>query len=238
MYRDTSTIGHDNLFNVFQVGNHTFRTDVIGTVHLFYIATSGILVIAAQCIVHIADGNIERIQGIRVNSHFILLQVSSETVDFHNARNTRKLSFHNPVLNGTQLHGIILVLIFRGHFQYILVDFTQTGSNGHHLRHTQLRRYFSGHGLYLLIHQLTGIQRRHAFLEYYRHYGKSKTRHRTDFLHIHNVAHGNLYRERNQLLYLLRSQSRRYRDYLHLIIGNIRYGINRQRQHRINAPNH
>ena len=238
MYGNAATVSHHNLFNILQVGNHTFRTDIIGTVHLFYIATSGILVVTAQSLEHIPDGDVERIQCIRVNRNLILFQVPSETVDLHNARNTRKLTFHNPVLNSTQLHGIVLLFISRSYFQHILINFSQTGGNRHHFRYAEIGRNLPGHGLYLFIDQLTGIQRRHAFLEYYRHYGKSKTRHRTDFLHIHNVAHGNLYRERNQLLYLLRSQSRRYRDYLHLIIGNIRYGINRQRQHRINAPNH
>ena len=231
MYRNTSTIGHDNLFNIFQVGNHTFRTDVIGTVYLFYITTSGILVIAAQCIVHIADGDIERIQGIRIDSHFILLQVSSEAVDFHNAWNTRKLSFHNPVLNGTQLHGIIFILIPGSHFQYILIDFTQTGGNRHHLRHTQLRRYFSGHGLYLLIHQLTGIQCGHTFLEHHGHQRQAETGHGTNFLHIHDVAHGHFYRKSNQLFHLLRGQSGRHGNNLYLIIGNVGHCIDGQCQH-------
>ena len=88
MHGNPAPVGHDNLLNIFQVGNHTFRADVIRPVHLFYIASSGILVVAAQRIEHITDGDVQRIQGIRVDGHLILFQVTSETVDFHDTRDT------------------------------------------------------------------------------------------------------------------------------------------------------
>ena len=71
-----------------QIIDHTFRTDVIRPVYLFYIASSCVLVVAAQRIEHITDGDVQRIQGIWVDSYLILLQVTSEAVNFHNTRDT------------------------------------------------------------------------------------------------------------------------------------------------------
>ncbi len=99
MYRDASAVRNHDAFDVFRIAYHTFRTDIVSTVHLLDITSAGILVVAAQGGIDVADGNVQRIEGIRVDRHLVLFQVAAETVNLHNPRNTRKLPLHNPVLN-------------------------------------------------------------------------------------------------------------------------------------------
>ena len=169
VYRYAAAVGHHNLLHVVQVVDHAFRTDVVGTVHLFDVAAARILVVSAQGFEHFTDGDVQRIESIGIDGYFILFQVTSETVDLHDAGNARKLPFHNPVLDGAQLHGVISVFISRSHFEDVLIDFAQTGGDGHQFGRTQFGWNFAGHHLNLFVDQLTGVQRRDAFLEHNRH---------------------------------------------------------------------
>ena len=126
-----------------QIIDHTFRTDVVGTIDFFYITTTCILVITTQSFEYFTNSNIQRIKSIRIDSYFVLLQITAKTVDFDNTGNARKLSFYNPVLNSTQLHSVVTVFIAWSYFKHILVNFTQTSSNRHQLRSTQFRWYFA-----------------------------------------------------------------------------------------------
>ena len=231
------TVGYDYLFNILNTVYHTLGTNIISTVHLFYIAASGVLIILVQSFKNLSDCDIQREKDIRVYRYLILFQIAAETIDFHNARNAGQLPLHNPILNGAKLHRIILVFISRSHFQHILINFAKPRSNGHQLGCTQFGWNLSRHSLYLFIDQLPGIQCRHIFFKDDRNHRKSETRYRTDFRHIHNVTHGNFHGHRDELLHFLRCQSGRHRHYLHLIIGNIGHCIYGKRQHGINSTN-
>ena len=235
MDRDASPVGYHDTFDIFCIADHPFGTDIIGPVHFFDIATACILVVAVEGGIHITDSNIQRIQSVRVDRHFILLQITAETIDLYNPRNTGKLPFNDPVLDSTQLHRIVFIFITRSHFQYILVDLPQPGGYRHQLRRSQLWRDFTGHGLYLFVDQLPGIQCRYALLEYDRYERQPETGYGAYLFYIHNIAHGNFYGKSNQLFYFLRGKGRRNSHDLHLVIGYVRYRIDRKRQHCINS---
>ena len=154
MDRNAVTVGHNNAFNVLQTANHTLGTYIIGTVHLFNIASTGVLVIAAHRLEDFTNSYIQRIKSIRVNRHFILFQVSPETVNLYNTGNAGQLAFHNPILDSAQFHRIILIPISGSHIERVLIDFAQAGRHGHQFRCTQFRGDFPGHSLYLLIDEL------------------------------------------------------------------------------------
>ena len=135
---DAATVGDDDAPDVFEIMYHTLRTDVVGSVFLFDIAAARVLVVAAQRLEHVADSDIERVEGIGIYGDLVLFQMSAETVDFHNARYSRQLPLHNPVLDGAQVHVVVLVFVFRVNFQNVLINFTQTRGDRHHLGHSQV----------------------------------------------------------------------------------------------------
>ena len=136
MYRDTVTICHYNVFYILQAAYHSFRTDIIGSVHFLDVTATRILVVTIQRFEYFPNGDIERVECIRIHCHLILLQVTTETINFHDTGNTGQLSFHNPILDGAQLHRIVFVLIAGCYLQRILVNFTQPSGNRHQLRST------------------------------------------------------------------------------------------------------
>ena len=125
------------------------------------------MVVLGEGVIDISYGQLQGGQQFGVNGYLVLLEITAKTVDFHNALYSRQLAFDNPVLDSTQFHGIILVLVLFIYFQYILVDFTQTGGYRHHLWCAQFGRYLSSYCLYLLIDELTGFQGRNTLFEYH-----------------------------------------------------------------------
>ena len=89
VYGNPVPVGYHDLFNVFDARDHPFRTDVISTPCFLDVASARILVVAAQCFEHFADGDVQRKQGVGVYRHFVLFQITSETVYFHDARYAR-----------------------------------------------------------------------------------------------------------------------------------------------------
>ena len=158
MYRNPIPVGHYNLFNILDAGNHTFRPDIVGILYLLNVASAGILVVAAKCFEHLADSDIQRKQGVRIDGYFILFQVTAETIDFYYTGYTGQLTFHHPILNGAEFHCVIFLLISGSYLQYILVNLSQTGGDGHHLRCSELGGNFACYALYLFIYQLPCIE--------------------------------------------------------------------------------
>ena len=170
VYRNSISVGNHNLFDILDPGNHTFRPDIVGILHFLNVASTCVLIVTAKCFEHFTNSNIQREQGIRVYGYFILFQITAETIDFYNTGYTGQLALHHPVLNGTEFHCIIFLLISGSHFQYVLVNFSQSGSDRHHLRCSEFCGNFTCYGLYLFIYQLSCIECGYTFFENDRNY--------------------------------------------------------------------
>jgi len=236
MHRDAAPVGDDDPFDVTQFLNHTFRTDVIGPVDLLNVASSRVLVVLAQGFEDLADGEVHGVEHIGIDRHLILLEVASEAVDLDDARDAGQLALDDPVLDRAQLHGVVARLITGRHFQDILIDLAQSGRDGHQLGRAQLGRDLANNGLYLLVDQLAGIERRDILLEYDRHERQAEAGDRTDLLHVHDITHRDLDREGDQLLHFLRGKGGRDGNDLHLVVGDVGYRVDRQRHHRVDSP--
>ena len=59
MYRNPVSVGYHNLFDVFDIGNHTFRTDIVGVLHFFNVTSACILVVAAEGFEYFTNGDIQ-----------------------------------------------------------------------------------------------------------------------------------------------------------------------------------
>ena len=164
-----------------------------------------------------------------------MLEIAAEAVDFDDTRDARQLALDDPVLNRAQLHRVIPILVTRCDIERILVYFAQPRGDGHHLRRTQFRGYFPRYGLYLFVDELPGVEDRDTFLKDDRYDRQSETRHGTNLLDVHDIAHRHLDGERDELLDFLRSQRRRDRHDLHLIVRNVGHGVHRKREHRIDT---
>ena len=157
MNRYPSTVRDHNALDVLYLADHSLATDVVSLIDFLDITAPCILVIPVECLEHLADRNIQGIKGIRIYRHLILFQIAAKAIDLHDTRYTAQLPFHDPVLNGTEFHGVVFLLITGLHAQYILINLAQAGRDRHQLRRTQFRGDFSRHGLYLLVYKLAGI---------------------------------------------------------------------------------
>ena len=157
MYGHASTVGHHYPLYVLQFLNHALGANVVGAVPLLYITGTRVLVVAAQRLKHIAYGELQRCEHLRVYGYLVLFQITAKTVDLHDTRNTRQLSPHHPVLYGAQLHRIIVALVLLVHTQHVLVNLAQTRGDRHHLRGTQLRWNLPCHRLNLLVDELARL---------------------------------------------------------------------------------
>ena len=185
----TATVCHHYFFYVLHLAYHTLRADIIGFAHLLDVAGSGVLIVFAQGLKHVAYGDLQCRECIGVDGYLILLEVTAETVNLHNAGYARELALHYPILDSAQLHSIVFILIFFVYFEHILIYLAQTGGDRHQFGCTKLGGYLARHGLYLLIHQLSSLKRGHILLKHHCHQRKPEARHRTNLFHIHNVAH-------------------------------------------------
>ena len=59
MYGNPVPVGYHDLLDVFDAGDHPFRTDVIGILCFLDVASARVLVVAAQCFEHFADGDVQ-----------------------------------------------------------------------------------------------------------------------------------------------------------------------------------
>ena len=232
---DAVAVGDDDLLNVVQRVDHAFGSDVVSAVDLLDVAATGVLVVAGQGLEHLADGDVERIEGIGVHGHLILLQIAAKAVNLYDAGNAGELALHYPVLDGAQLHGVVTLLVAGGYVEGVLVDFAQTGGYGHHLGGAQLSGYLACHGLNLFADELSGLQGGYALLEDHGDQRETEAAHRANLFDIHDVAHGNLDGEGDELLHLLRGQGRGDGDYLHLVVGDVGHGIDWQCHHGIQS---
>ena len=151
MYGYAAAVCNDYLADIVQRGDHTLGTYVVCAVDLLDIAAARILVVAAQGIEYVAYGYVERVERVGIHGNLILLEIAAEAVYLDYAGYARQLALDDPVLYGTQLHGVVLVLISGSHVERILVYLAQTGGYGHHLGHAELRGNLTRDGLDLFV---------------------------------------------------------------------------------------
>ena len=161
-----ATVGHHDAADVLGALYHTLRPYIIGTALLLNITGTCVLVVAAQRLEHVANGELHGGKHFGVDGYFILLEIAAETVDLHNARYACKAAAHYPILNGAQFHDVVLAFVFIVDTQYVLVDFAQARSDGHHFGRAQFLRYLGRDILNLFVDELAGLQRGHALLEH------------------------------------------------------------------------
>ena len=130
--RYAAAVGHDDVPDVVERRDHAFGADVVGAVHLFDVAAAGVLVVAAQRLEDVADGDVERIERIGIDRHLVLFEVAAEAVDLDDSRDARQLALDDPVLDRTQFHGVIPLFVTRGNVERVLVDLAQSRGDGHH----------------------------------------------------------------------------------------------------------
>ena len=237
MHRNPIPVRNYNLFDIGWPGNHPLRPYIISFFIFFDIAAPGVLIVLCKRLVHISDCNIKRKKCRRIYRYFVLFYIAAKTVYLYNPGDTGQLSLNNPVLNGTQLHSIVLVFEFRIRLESVLVNFTQSRCDRHELGNTQFGWDLARYSLYLFVYELPGIQCLYMIFKHYRNQRQTEARDRTNLHNVHDVTHGNFDREGDELFHLLRSQRGRNGYNLHLIIGDVWYGIYRQGEHSIYSAN-
>ena len=108
-------------------------TDVIGLRSFFYVTPSRILVVHLKGIENLENGDVHLDQGAGPDGNLVLLELATEAADLHDAGDPGQVSFHDPVLYGPDLHGIVIPFISWQGLDHILIDLTQAGGDGHHL---------------------------------------------------------------------------------------------------------
>ena len=206
MHRNPIPVRNYNLFDIGWPGNHPLRPYIISFFIFFDIAAPGVLIVLCKRFVHISDCDIKREKCRRIYRYFVLFYIAAKTVYLYNPGDTGQLSFNNPVLNGTQLHSIVLVFEFRIHLEGVLVNFTQSRCDRHELGNTQFGWDLARYSLYLFVYELPGIQCLYMIFKHYRNQRQTEARDRTNLHNVHDVTHGNFDREGDELFHLLRSQ--------------------------------
>ena len=224
-----------DICHIFQTLHHAYAADEILVGVFLYVTSARVGVILFECIKHLAHGQIAGVEFISIDGHFILLHVASPAAHFCHARGSRELFSHNPVLDGSQLGKRIFVLITLFGSHGIMVNLAQSGSNRAHLGFHifgQILLHLGQHLAHLrtcpvdicIIIKNEGDDR------------ESASRDTSTLLEFGDVGERHFYRSSNVLLHLLRSERRRLGDNLHLIVGNIRRGIEREMDERNDAP--
>ncbi len=189
------------------------------------IAPSAILVVHSQCLVHLRNRYIVGLQQQGIQSHLVLLQITTKAAHFNDARNPRQLSFDDPVLNSPESHGVEIIFISGFDLQNVLINFPQSGGDRHQFRLAQFRRDLLFGYPDLLFYELAGIEDRHALLKDDGDHRKAKAGDRTYFSHPRDIGHGHFHGIGNKLLDFLGGQGGRDGNNLNLVVRDIRYGI-------------
>ena len=114
-----------------------------------------------------------------------------------------------------------------------MVDFAQSSRDRHQFGCTQFGWDLACHCLNLFVDQLACVQGWYLFVKDHRDKRETKTGDGTDFLYMHDVAHGNLDGHGDQLFHLLGGQCGGDCNNLYLVVGDVGYGINGKRQHGV-----
>ena len=226
---------HGDICHIFQTLHHAYAADEILVGIFLYVTSARVGVILFERIKHLAHGKIAGVEFIRVDGHLILLHVATPAAYFGHARGSRELLSHNPVLDGSQLGKRIFVLVALLGAHGIMVNLAQSGSNRSHFGFRILGQILLHLGQHLA-HLRTCPVDICIIIKNESDDRESASRDTSALLEFGDVGERHFYRSSYVLLHLLRSERRRLGDNLHLIVGNIRRGIERKMDERNDAP--
>ena len=169
------------------------------------------------------------------DGHFVLFEIAAKAADFDDAGDAGKLPLHDPVLDGAQFHGIVLLFVARLNAQHVLVYFPQAGGDGHQLGLAQAHWDFILCPAKLFLYILPGVQDLHPIFEDHGHYREPEARDRTDFNDVGDVGQGQFYRIGDKLFYFLCRQKGGDGDDLDLVVGDVWHRVNRDTRQGIQA---
>ena len=115
VYRYAATVGYYNLFYIRYLSYHTFGPYIVSPVGLLYITAACVLIILGESLKDICYCNVKGVERIWVQRHLVLFEEPAKTIYLHYAGYSGELPPHNPILNGAQLHCIVLLLVARLH---------------------------------------------------------------------------------------------------------------------------
>ena len=138
-----------------------------------------------------------------------------------------------PVENRSQLHLVIVIARLRPHLE--LINLAHPRGDRAHLRVAHAR----GNALAGLLQPLVNQRSRPvdvgALFEGHGHGGEAKAADRADFFHPRQAAHRVLDRKGNELLDFDWAEGGREGQHLHLHVGQVGHGVERQAGHRAGA---
>ena len=144
---------HGDVGNILQILHHTDASDIILVGILLNVAATRIGIVALQGFKHLAYRNPAGVQLVGIDSHLILLDVTTPAAYLSNTGSSGKLFAHNPVLHGSELGERVLMLVSLLGTNGIVVDFAQSGGDRSHLGFGILRQFFLQ-----LFHHLTHLR--------------------------------------------------------------------------------
>ena len=144
---------HRDVGNILQILHDTDASDIILVGILLDVAATRIGIVALQGFKHLVYGYPAGVQLVGIDSHLVLLDITTPTAYFGNARGSGKLFAHNPVLHGSELGERVLMLVSLLGTNGIVVDFAQSGGDRSHLGFGVLWQFFLQ-----LFHHLTHLR--------------------------------------------------------------------------------
>ena len=160
-------IGNRGIADVIERTHQTFATDKVGLKIFLNVSPSRILIIIFQSLENVGNGEVHATKFIGVYRNFVLFAPPAKGVYFNYARNHCHLAFYNPFLHGAQFHVIVNGIIAGLYFEGVLVNLTQSGTNGSHKRLGKSFRDVLLNFGQCLTHQLSWKVCPHIILKYY-----------------------------------------------------------------------
>ena len=218
----------DNFLDVFQRIDHSYTPNEVGIGFFIDVRSTRIFIVPTQGIKNFHHGRVHAAQLIRLYGYLVLFEHTAQGVYLCHTFSTDQLGFDDPVLNATQLHGVVLVLKAFFRKNYVLINLPQTRADRGHFRYSQARRnvvlrFFEAFG-YLSTRPID-ID---LLFKYNRHYAQTKATDGTQLQHFRNGLNRLFDGVGDELLHFLCSQGGRRSDDLYLIIGDVRQGIDGQ----------
>ncbi len=208
------------------VGDEALGADEEHRWSCFDVRPAGVGVVAGHGIEDIRDGDAHGAQSFGVHGDLILLQFAAEAAHVGHTFGADQLAPHDPVLDGAQFRRVVLAFVAGLGLHHVLEDLAEAAGNGPQFRLSQglrngdLRQTF-GDLLACPVH-IGGVVE---------HDGDEREPEAAEAALLddpRHVARGLLDGEGDQALDVTRPQGRAHGDHLHLVVGDVGYGVDRQ----------